>query len=289
MLAASATSDLIVKTQSNKTMANVSSPQSQLINDKWSPNLDLNPTTGTVTPHIFLLLVQLIALASAPFKGRRLLSVSVIVGFAILSQLNSPFTTDISTAQLWSLMWPHYLSTLDKVLFSGVNGPEGSFWRIDGPAREAMRMTAFNLEKLRWAAVIMINLRGVRWNYQVKNIPKLCEQEQRSKRSFVISRSIAFARLLFMADLLLHLGSRLFFTKPNGDISGLNSKHITLRDSDLRWGFVKTLVFGSGPYFFINMQYVACSIPSVLTGFSKPEVSYKEILEYSCGQIKLIF
>jgi hypothetical protein len=172
-------------------------------------------------------------------------------------------------------MWPNYLSTLDKILCSGAMGPEHSFWCRDRPAKEASRFSPFSPAKLKWAAAMIINLRGIGWNYEVKNIPK---QPVLKKRDFLTSQSVAFLRLLFMTDVLLQLASHLFLTSADGELGALNTKSATLRHPDIFWNFVKALVFGAGPYFFMRLQHTACSIIAVAIGLAEPKVWNPQLL-----------
>jgi len=238
--------------------------------DSLKPNRELQEPSGTITPHILLVILQLLALSSPKFPGRRMISTLSITGLAILSQLNSPFTQELSAAQPWSLMWPHYLSTLEKILFSGPKGPESTFWHINQPIGEASDFPAFSFAKVKWAAAIIVNLRGIGWNYQVKNIPK---QSRFSKRSFLMWQCVDFVRLLLITDVLLQLSTHMFLTSAEGEIGAMNTKYATVRHKDLHWGFIKALVFGAGPYFFISLQYVACSIIAVSLGFGEAKVS----------------
>jgi hypothetical protein len=115
----------------------------------------------------------------------------------------------------------------------------------------------------------MVNLRGVRWNYEVKNVPNSTQQ---SRMGFVFWQLLDFARFLFTTDLLLQLGIRLFMTSPpSGVVGDLDSKFVTLRHEQWAWSFAKALLFGCGPYFLINLQYTFCAIVAVLLGLGKPE------------------
>lgn len=146
--------------------------------------------------------------------------------------------------------------------------PEGSLWHVDKPAREALSYPALGPQKLRWALVIMFNLRGVRWNFEVKNVPKV---KPFSRRSFLVSQTLNLVYYVLMADLVVQLGIRLFYTAPNGQVGSLDSKYLTLRHAEWRWSFVRALVFGATPYYICCMQYTMFSIPAVALGLRKPE------------------
>ena len=123
----------------------------------------------------------------------------------------------------------------------------------------------------------MINHRGVRWKFEVKNVPR---PRVYSQRSFLIYQSLNLVYYTLMADLVTQLGIRLFYTEPNGHVGGLDSKIPTLKHSDWRWSFVKALVSGVTPYYMCCFQYTLFSIPAVLLRLSKPEVSPVSLLSW---------
>ena len=245
---------------------NTSHPKDEL---KLTPNRALHIPSGSILPHILLWALQLVALTSPPFHGRRAFFSVAILSLAVLSQINPHFTNDIALAQPFTIGWSIYLSTLEKILFSPDPGPEASLWHVDKPAREALSYPALGLQKLRWAFVIMFNQRGVRWNFEVKNVPKA---KKLSRRPFLASQTLNLVYYVLMADLVAQLGIRLLYTAPNGQVGSFNSKYLTLRHPDWRWSFVKALIFGATPYYICCMQYTMFSIPAVLLGLSKPEV-----------------
>lgn len=129
---------------------------------------------------------------------------------------------------------------------------------------------------MKWAAAMMFNTRGVRWNYEVKNLPPKPEV---TKSTFLLRQSFNFVKMLFMTDILLQLSVRLLWTPPNAtlrDSEGkfLDSKHLTITHPDWRWSFLRTLVFAGGPYFFVSLQYVTASIVAVGLNLSRVEVRH---------------
>ncbi|KAF2179246.1 hypothetical protein K469DRAFT_754016 [Zopfia rhizophila CBS 207.26] len=225
------------------------------------------PSTAAVL-HISLLVLQVFFYISPPFPGRRFLCVTTITLLAIAPHFVGPVSDKPGDAQPYGLLWPIYLSTLDKFLFTNANGPEESYWRADRPAREAMAMRSFGPRKIKWAAAMMFNTRGVRWNWEVKNLPP---KPRASKRYFLLSQTFVFFKMLFMSDVLLQLSERLFWTPRDGQPRFLDSKYLTVTHPDWRWSFFKVLVFACGPYFFVNMQYAAAAVIAVLLNLSKPE------------------
>lgn len=241
-----------------------------------TPNTELRDATGRIHPHLALILAQIIAFNVPNFSGRRRLFALAIACLAVAAQLNR-FSQDVATANMFALAWPHYLSTLEKIVFAGPKGPEGDLWRLDRPAQEALRFKPFSLRKIKWAVILLLNLRGVDWSHQIATIPKL-GWRYHSRGRFLLAQTIELLGVILMADLIAQTTIRLNFTSIDGSVGRLNSKCITLRDPDLTWSFLKTLVYGSGPYYFINMQYIICSIVAVAVGISQPKVSKSPIL-----------
>jgi hypothetical protein len=232
-------------------------------------NKEYVPIDGSIMPHILLLVAQIIVLSAPRFRGRRILSTGTILLLACLAQ-RSRFSNVLAPANFASLAWPHVMATLQKIIFAGPQGPEGDLWRIDRPRKEALSYAAFRFRKIRWAIVLIINLRGIRWNWQVKNVPEAPLNLTRGR--FVIRYTYEFLRDLLMADILTHLLSRMVFADVDGQLGNLDSKYLTLYDE--RWvaSFLKTLVYGAGPYYFINLYYLVFAIPCVTLGISQPEV-----------------
>jgi len=233
------------------------------------PNITFREPGSSIIPHVALYICQFIALAAPPFRGRRFLFSALIIGLCIQAHLHPHFTNNVGLAQPFTIAWSYYMATLAKLLFSDQSGPEGSYWRIDRPAKEAMAYAGFGWRKIVWATMLVFNQRGIRWNHQVKNIPKLPAQ---SRSRFLAYQAYNFAKCLIVADLLFELSRRLFFTPADGAVGELNSKYLTLRHPSYVWSFAKIFVFGATPYFMLSMQYAQFAFVAVLLGLSKPEV-----------------
>ncbi|KAF4614376.1 hypothetical protein G7Y89_g15360 [Cudoniella acicularis] len=232
-------------------------------------NRELATPTGSIIPHILLWLIQIITLSAPHFRGRRALFSCAIIFLAISALQNSHFTNDAKNAQPFALAWANWLATLEKILFSGDAGPEGSFWRVGHDVREAEAFSAFSFSKLKWALVLIFNLRGVRWNYEVKNVPKAPKALRKSH--FIRTQLLSFEYYFLMADIMSNLWIRLYYTSPAGTVGQLDSKYLTILHPDWRWRLTKTLIFGPLPYYFMNVQYTLLSIPAVLLGMSQPQ------------------
>jgi hypothetical protein len=234
------------------------------------------PADGSIVPHILLFLVQMAALSAPVFAGRKVIFSTLIVGLAVAANLNR-FTTDPGLAQFFSLAWPHYLSVLEKIMFAPHPGPEAMLWRVDRPPREALAMRPFGISKLIWAFVIWFNLRGIRWNFQVKNIPQGPPPGQ-GRWSFVAKQIVVFIRLILMADFFSRLARFNFHTAPDGSIGSINSRYLTTRHPSFACQLYRTATVAVVPYSFMNLQYVGGAVLWVALGISKPEVGGITIL-----------
>lgn len=217
-----------------------------------------------VTIHVSQLVFQLVALASPPFPGRRFLVVTVLVVLAIAPHFTD-FATDVpGDAQPFALLWPIYLGSLNEFLCATGDGPEDSYWHIDQPAREARAMMPWGLRKFKWAAALILNTRGIRWNWEVS---KVTPKPTATRGRFLAGQVLQFFKMLLMSDLLFQLSERLLWTPRPED-----SKNLTVDHPDWRWSFIRVLVWACGPYFFVSLQYVTATIIGVGLGLSQPEV-----------------
>ncbi|KAJ8069763.1 hypothetical protein OCU04_000182 [Sclerotinia nivalis] len=232
------------------------------------PNTTLREPESSVIPHILLFVCQFVALALFRFSGRRPFFCIAIIVLAIWAHFHPHFTNNIALAQPFTIAWSYYMNTLAKLIFSGEEGPEAHYWRIDKPPKEAISYAAFGIQKLRWAIMLVFNQRGIRWNFQIKNVPA---SPKESRGKFLIRQALQFGKCMFIADLLFELTKHWIFTPSGAALGELDSKYLTLWDPDLRWSFAKALVFGSTPYFMLSMQYAQFAFLAVLLGLSKPE------------------
>lgn len=235
--------------------------------DTNTPNKTFREPESSIVPHVALYVVQIIALACPPFRYRRAVFNVLIVGLASYALTHPHFTNDMATAQPFNIGWSFYLATLAKLNFS--DPPELNYWRVDKPAREAKSYAAFGWQKVKWAAMLMLNTRGIRWNHEVKNVPKVPQQ---SKWRFLLSQAFKFVKNMLIADFLFQVGIRILWTTPDGRVGELNSKYMKMRHNDWRWSFARCFVFGATPYFMMSMQYAQFAFVAVLLGFSQPGV-----------------
>ncbi|KAI0508608.1 hypothetical protein F5B22DRAFT_394064 [Xylaria bambusicola] len=236
-------------------------------------NHDLREPHGSPWPHYSLIALQFCLLAGPPFRYRR--AVAIIGTIALMTQcwLHPNFSSDFDVAQPFSLTWSIYLTTLEKlVLIPSTATTEMSFWRSDMPAREATAYASFGVRKIRWALVLMFNMRGVRWNYEVKNVPKMPDALIQSRARFLLHRTIAAVYYLLMADLAGQTALQVFYTNEVTLLRGdVDSKLLTIRDErSVVWSFVRALTFAVQPYYIIQVQYSVSSIIAVITGMSRP-------------------
>jgi hypothetical protein len=229
----------------------------------------LKPPSASIIPHLLLYIVQVVALILPPSKTRNYWFGGAIVTLGVYAHIHPHFTNDVGLAQPFTISWSYYMATLAKLLFSGPEGPEGSFWSIDRTKKEAVRFPAFSWRKLRWAVALICNQRGVRWNHEVKNVPRL---QYTDKAKFLVLQAWTFVKCILIADVLFQLSTRLYFTDVDGHVGTLKTRELTLRHPDWRWSFAKAFVFGATPYFMLSMQYAQLSFFAVALGISTPAV-----------------
>ncbi|KAK8154306.1 putative toxin biosynthesis protein [Phyllosticta citrichinensis] len=156
----------------------------------------------------------------------------------------SPWTHDPGAANFAALAWPHWLATIEKFLNNRPT-PEAALWPIDKEPGVALSYTPFGFQKLKWAIALILNLRGIRYNFQVKNVqkPRFTSTQRGGVIRFLLWQSIELAYFVIMGDLVAQLGSRLFFAPPPGQRGPIDSMQLDLRDSDWRMSFLKALTF----------------------------------------------
>lgn len=236
-------------------------------------NHELHEPRGSPWPHYMLMALHVLLLAGPPFRHRRTVATLSTVVLMALCWRHPNFTTDFGAAQPFSIAWSTYLATLEKIVLLPAGAtPESSFWRVDKPAREATAYAAFGFQKIRWALVLIFNMRGIRWNYQVKNVPAVPTAEARSRRRFIARRLVAAVYYFLMADLASQAAVHILYTNEatlrRGDV---DSKYLTLWDErSLVWSFVRALTFGVQPYYMLQLQYTVFSIVAVATHCSLP-------------------
>jgi len=230
--------------------------------------MPFKPTRGASTPHLLLVVAQIVFLSSPPFPLRRPLAIATLVALALWAHQSS-WTHNPGAANFAALAWPHWLATIEKFLNHTPN-PESALWPIDKAPGVALTWPAFGWRKIKWAVSLILNLRGIRYNFQVKNVPRtrFWSTKRGDTVRFLAWQVVELGLFMLMGDLVAQLSMKLFFASP-----GLNSMELTIRDMDWKAGFGKALVFGVGPYFFINMQYILASVVCVGLRINKPEVS----------------
>lgn len=128
---------------------------------------------------------SLLALWSPPFPGRGVIF-ALIIGILLYLAEQQSFPTDPSTRYCRAMLWSLCLNVVSNILFTV---PEKTYWRLGHP-REATFMGGFGRKKLKWAATLMANMRGIGWNFQVNGVPKGRMNEPR--RNFILRTAMDF-------------------------------------------------------------------------------------------------
>ncbi|KAI1144993.1 putative toxin biosynthesis protein [Nemania diffusa] len=239
------------------------------LNDRARANNIFAEPEGSIVPHILLYIVQLVALISPNFPGRRYIFSGILLGLLFQVQLQPRFTNDLGSAQPFCIQWSFLVATLEKLLLSGDEGPEAHFWREDVGKKGAESYPAFSFRKLSWATTLLVNQRGIGWNHQVKNVPRSGTTD---KFQFLRNRLFQFVKSFVLADLCFHLGIRFFYTNPDtGGVGDVNSRFITLKYACPGWSFSTLFVFAATPYFALSAQYALLSVVCVVLGLGTPE------------------
>lgn len=233
----------------------------------------LRAITGSIIPHILLIVFQIFTLAGPRYQGRCVVTCCITLTLVVVCH-STTFTHDLGVANFVSLAWPHYLMNMAFFVFGSPGGPEADLWRVDRPPHEATMFKAFSLQKIKWATAILLALRGIRWNWEVPHLPK---RTQPGKREgivrFLLLQIVDLVWLMTMMALFTQLGSRLFFIDPATGQLYADSKKITLPQGNGLVNLALRFVYGATPYFCINGGYVFLSIISVVMGITVPEVS----------------
>ena len=219
------------------------------------------PPHGSVLPHILLIAVQLLIFTLPPFKYRALIFVPLIVSL-VCAGLQNTFTEDLELLASIVSLWPWYLGTIEKLLFTR---PEEDFWRVDRTRAEATRMSP-GLSKLVWSLSLWRGPRGIGWNHQVKGVPKATAPQ--TKWRFILYQLGCYAQYYLVCDLLTTYVSKHYYGSPNVDYASL-----TIRDPAWSRSLLNAFVAGALVQFPLQLQYTLASIVFVLLGLSQPKVS----------------
>ena len=229
---------------------NMASQQNQLV----------NPGNGNTLPHILLPLSQLLCLSLPPFRLRSAVFVPWILYLAYGTYTNHMGDTVASRA-LSGMHWTVFLGTLCKLVWAR---PEHDFWRLDRIQGEGITMSAFSPRKLRWAASLVFNLRGIGWNWQVKGVP--AHRAPQQKAQFLVYQFGDWVKYYIITDLL----GLYFETYHHAEGPALASLNLWDQHSLAR-SAANALFAGAKLYYPIQMNYTLASMISVLLGVCEPK------------------
>jgi hypothetical protein len=203
----------------------------------------LNQHLSHALPHLLLPVSMILGLASPSFSGRGVFWSSVIVYLASRS-LAADFPTDTQFRYALAQSWFWYVPTIQKLLLSAE--PANTYWRRDRPQAEAAGMP-FGFEKLRWAAALWANPRGIGWNYQIKHVPP-AEYRADQKMRFLLRQTLRLLRAYLTVEAAMLYFGTLHFPEALDDITwskraviGLISGCLVYSSWLLQWSFVSIL------------------------------------------------
>ncbi|GAW20411.1 hypothetical protein ANO14919_099170 [Xylariales sp. No.14919] len=220
-----------------------------VVSDEHLANGTLKIPDSSIIPHLLLFLVQILALASPPYRGLRIGFIFIITILAVYCNLHRHFTNNFDLAQPASLAWSFYLPTIAKLCVSEGKNTESRFWRIDRQPAEAVGYAAFGAKKTWWALVLMFNQRGIRWSHQVKNIPQQPIDWAPSFGSFDNLRRIR----LFWGS-FWHQQLRYLFTSYSNAIA--NFMHIPRGSNRSSYTTLYIAFFISGTFHALGLLYL---------------------------------
>ena len=214
---------------------------------------------GSILPHLFLPIAQILALSLPPFKSRPILFVPLIAGLAFLSYANM-LTEDLAARQAMVNQWWIFLATIEKLLFSNV---EEDYYRTGRVAAEASSMS-FGSEKFRWALSLLASPRGIRWNFQVKGVP--AADESLTKWQFLRLQLLEYIKYFVITDLIHVYATRQMY------VVGVEPRLLSIRARTWSRSFLNALFAGLKIYFPLQLAYTMGSIIFVFFDFNDPLV-----------------
>jgi hypothetical protein len=143
----------------------------------WRPN--------SILPHIVFPFLLLLSFSSPPFRYRGILFTCLILA-AIYASVTDEFPTTPTIRYALAGSWLFYIPVIEKLL---LHVPEYDYWHRDGPIREAEAMAPFSWAKIRWAAALICNPRGVGWNHESSRLPTV-KNPQEPRMWFVARKAV---------------------------------------------------------------------------------------------------
>jgi hypothetical protein len=208
-------------------------------------------------PQIMLPILLLTSLASPMFRLRRMVFITAIASTISLCYLN-PWPRTLGLRYGLANSWFFYLHVIQKLL----DNPEWKYWRKSRKPREALSMRGFSLQKFQWAASLLINPRGIGWNFEGRHLP--APGSDRSASMVLFER---FLKAAMSMMILLWIG-------------GYVSNHPLPAMVSLRTFpniLTNELLFFTTTYCSWTLQWCTVSIIGILSGLSRVEVIACEI------------
>jgi hypothetical protein len=187
----------------------------QRVSDSLPPHLMMPPTSAIF--YILNILLQILAFSLPPFRHRATIFVPLLIITAIYTFTPAGPQKPMIQYSIGSL-WPLYISTIDRLLFST---PELECWMRGEKQGEAATL-GFGLRKLRWSVKLVSDLRGVTWNFRARGTRA---SPYRSRWGYVFWNLIYLVQIIVLYDIChtvvvrkYHLGGNVYESTNSGGL-----------------------------------------------------------------------
>ncbi|KAI1863933.1 uncharacterized protein JN550_009212 [Neoarthrinium moseri] len=140
--------------------------------------------------------------------------------------------------------------------------PEREYWRIDRPQHEAESMS-FGWRKLKWAAALWVNPRGIKWSQQIRGVRR--GDAPVTRWHFVVYQLRRYLTFYFIVDAMMVYTLRHFYY-PGVDMATLTVRATSWSRSLYNSWHVLLSVIAQ-----LQFQYLVCSGLTVAIGIYDPE------------------
>lgn len=197
-----------------------------------------------ILPHILLPLAMVFSLSCPNFKGRGVIWSFTITCLAYLTYRSKwPTDSQFRYGMLTSWLW--FVPTIEKLLF---HIPEQEYWQLSRSNKAIVPPNGGKMKFL-WAIALLINPRGIRWNYEIRGIS---QSGTIDRGAFLKKQTVHFAQSYIILEAALLNLSRWdlpsILDEPDFStrlLIGLSSAVIIYSSWEMQWAFASLLGVGS--------------------------------------------